>query len=259
MSRGDFLFMEPKVAYLDIENSPLVSFNWGTYEQNAIRIIRQSYLLTFSWKWKDGEQITKGLSDYKLFKREPRNDKELARELRGLLDQADLVIAHNGLSHDIRKVNSRLLFHGFPPPSHYRVIDTLRAIRSVSSEGSNKLDSLGEHWNLGRKIEHEGFALWEKCMDGNKSAFERMKTYNAQDVLLLEKVYLKLRPWIKSHINLTNISEVSGCPTCGSRELQKRGFRYTQTQKYQQLACKQCKSWSYVPLDTKRDFKPVKN
>ena len=54
-----------------------------------------------------------------------RDDKPLLKGIRDLLDEADIVIAQNGKSFDVRKVNARLIQHGFQPPSPYRVVDTM--------------------------------------------------------------------------------------------------------------------------------------
>ena len=61
------------------------------------------------------------------------------------------------------------------------------------------------------------FELWAQCMQGNDSSLEYMEKYNRYDVELLEEVYLKLRPWIKSHPNvgLYMETEESVCANCG--------------------------------------------
>ena len=48
-----------------------------------------------------------------------------------------------------------------------------------------------------------------------------MKRYNKQDVVLLEKIYLKLRPWIRIHPDILK----SGicCQKCGSINIEWRG------------------------------------
>ena len=41
-----------------------------------------------------------------------------------LIDKADIVIAHNGDKFDLRKLNTRFLFHELGTPSSYQSIDT---------------------------------------------------------------------------------------------------------------------------------------
>ena len=83
-------------------------------------------------------------------------------------------------------------------------------------------------------------------MEGNEEDWQTMRSYNIQDVVLLEKLYNIIRPWVQSHPNyaLYNNDEVEVCPNCGSSHLQKRGFHYTKTMKYQRVRCSDCGTWS---------------
>jgi hypothetical protein len=83
-------------------------------------------------------------------------------------------------------------------------------------------------------------------MRGEKKWWDKMKRYNKQDVRLLEKVYLRLRPFIK---NPPNLSVFLGpvCPKCGSKDLQLRGMSHTQTGTYQRFYCKKCYGWAQNP------------
>ncbi len=86
------------------------------------------------------------------------------------------------------------------------------------------------------------FELWKNCVAGDEQALKYMQDYNVGDVETLEEVYLKLRPWIKSHPNLGLYLESDGpiCPNCGSDELHWTDkYYYTQTGKYQTFRC-QC-------------------
>lgn len=66
-----------------------------------------------------------------------------------------------------------------------------------------------------------------------------MEIYNIQDVNSLEGVYLKLRPYIKSHPNISLYDDVDKprCCACGNTNLKEDGFYYTSTGKYQNYRC----------------------
>jgi transcription elongation factor Elf1 len=70
-----------------------------------------------------------------------------------------------------------------------------------------------------------------------------MKKYNIQDVVLLDKVYNKLKPWMKDHPSLALFDGRPGCPSCGSAKVQKRGFRVTLAQRKQAYQCRACGAW----------------
>lgn len=242
---------KPKILLLDIETAPNVILAWGVYEQNALKLVRPWYILCFAYKWIGEKTQVKSLPDYSLYKKDRENDKSLVEDLHKLLDEADIVIAHNGDMFDLKKINARMIYHGLTPPSPYKTIDTLKIARQSFSFTSNRLNDLGVFLSLGEKLETGGFKLWEGCMAGDMQSWKKMTSYNANDVILLEKVYLKLRAWPKTHPNMGVFTEKIVCSHCGSRETQSRGFAFQKTLKYKRFQCMSCGGWS-------RDFKNVK-
>ena len=223
------------------------------WEQNAIDFKSQWYIMCFSIKWLGGSHITKSLSDYRGYKRWSDNDKSLVKELWGLLDKAEIIISQNGDSFDLKKINTRFVYYGLPPPSPYRSIDTKKIAKKYFAFNSNSLDNLGEYLGLGRKIKHEGFELWKRCMAGDLKAWKKMKAYNRQDVILLEKIYFHLRPWHKSHPNLGIYSNQLICPKCESTKLRFRGYAMNSTTKYRRINCKNCGGWSRTTFNLQED------
>ena len=236
--------MENRILLVDLETTPLVSYNWGIYEQNAIEIITDWHILCFSYKWL-GEKKTHvvSLPDFKLYKKDPDNDRDLVKELHKLFGEAQTLVAHNGLSFDFKKANARFIYHGLTPPEPYKTIDTLKVARKYFKFSSNRLDALGDYLKLGRKVHTGGFKLWKDCMEGDLKAFKRMKRYNKQDVLLLEKVYYSLRGWMNPN---TSLPEGSVCHVCGATRLQRRGFSITVRGKRQRAQCTQCGAWGLL-------------
>jgi DNA polymerase elongation subunit (family B) len=244
----DYKEIKPKIAFWDVENSPLIAATWNRYEADAVWVEQESYLLSWSFKWLDGKQITKALPDYPNFDKDQRDDSALVKELAELLEKADIIVAHNGDRFDIRKAQARMLMNGFDPPKPFKTVDTLKVAKKHFMLSSNKLDHLGQFLNVGRKVQTGGYELWKKCMEGDKRAWNRMKRYNAQDVRLLEAVYLKLRPWHDTHPNMNVIMErEDGCPKCGGKELTKRGYAYTRTGRSSRFQCLSCKGYSCGP------------
>lgn len=251
----------PKILIFDIETAPNLAYVWGKYEQNVIAYENEWYMLCYAAKWLGKKKVmTSKLNDFKLFKKDKRNDLEVCKELWKLLDEADVVIAHNGDSFDIKKTNARFLYHGLTAPSPYKTLDTKKIAKRYFKFNSNKLDDLGEHFGIGRKVKHEGFSLWLKCMDGVKSGWNNMIKYNKQDVILLEKLYLKLLPWITNHPNYgVYLGKEHVCPNCGSEQVIRRGFNYTKTMVYQSWQCKNCGSWSQSSKGEKTIKPKLKN
>lgn len=87
---------------------------------------------------------------------------------------------------------------------------------------------------------------------GDKKVWRKIKEYNIQDVLILEHLYKKIRPWIQNHPNISILSDLpNGCPNCASTHLKKDGFKLVKGGKYQQYKCLDCGAWSRSPKLTK--------
>ena len=231
----------------DIETSTSIGKFFGKiYETNILRVLRQSYMLCFSYKILDEKKIhTFALPDFSRYKKNKQDDEMLVKKLAEILESADIIVGHNGDRFDITMTNTRMLFHSLDPLSPKKTIDTCKEAKRILKLPSNKLGDIGDYYGIGRKKPHTGTALWDDCEDGvyHPAAWEMMREYNAQDVWLLDKVYLKMRPYIR-HPNLNLITGENFCPKCQSKNLQARGYRRNLGSEYQRLQCQDCGSWS---------------
>lgn len=238
--------MNANFLFYDIETSPIFTEEqrWSLWDEQPIkrRIIQDWQILTISWKWMGERKVhVLGQDDFKDYKPGKLNDKSLMGAIRDLFDQADVVIAHNGDKFDQRKSNTRTIINNLDPPSPYRSIDTRKVAKKYFGFTSNKLDDLGEFLGVGHKLPTGGYALWEGVMAGNDKDWRTMKRYNKQDVVLLEAVYYKLRPWMNNHPALNIMLEnPDACPKCGSVDLKRNGLRFTQGGVYQEYQCRNC-------------------
>lgn len=237
------------VILLDIETSPIIGYSWSQFDTNILKVIENSKILSVAWK-ELGEDnlVCKTISDYKTYTPGKVDDRLLVEEVWDVLDKADIVIAHYGDAFDLKKLNSRFVWHGLKAPSAYKTVDTKKVASKYFKFDSNSLNNLGSYLNLGQKVENGGFDLWVRCLDGDKEAWEMMRRYNAQDVILLEKVYMTLRPYMETHPNLNAIvnapKDDTACPTCLSHDVTRRGFSITRTGRRQRYQCGSCGSWS---------------
>ena len=236
-----------KILHLDIESSPNTAHVWGLWQQNVSinQLMESSYVLCYAAKWQ-------GEEDIHFDSVHQSKPKSMLKGIHVLLDQADAVVHYNGTKFDIPTLNKEFLLHGYNPPSPYKQVDLLRVVRSNFRFPSNKLDYVAQRLGLGKKHDHEGHELWVKCMNGDKDAWKRMEAYNIQDVVLLESLYDKLLPWIKTHPNHNLYTDDVVCPTCSGHRLQKRGTAISSVGTYQRYQCKDCGSWSQSTKSVKR-------
>lgn len=235
-----------KVLIFDIENAPVKAYVWNTQVWKAFvghnQIEQDWFMLTWSAKWLFDDEI---ISD-RLKPKEARkgDDSRLVKNLWGLFDEADIIVAHNAQKFDVPMANTRFIMNGMPPVRPYQVIDTLQIARQTFRFTHNKLDYLAKLFGFNPKLDTD-FSLWVRCMKGDKKALEEMSIYNDQDVLLLEEVYLKLRGWAKSHPNLNlYVDNEKVCSACGSRNLKEKGFYRTSVNEYRTFQCNDCGGYS---------------
>lgn len=229
----------------DIETAPIISYNWGIWKQDAIRVKQDWYMLSAAWMWLGERTVqTVALPDFTLYDEEPTNDLGIAETLRDLFDEADIVVAHNGRRFDEPKAQARMLVHALDPPSAYREVDTLQVAKRHFKFTSNTLDALCKTLGIGTKVSTGGFGLWEDIIERqDPAAWRKMIRYNKHDVVLLEQLYLRLRPWMDQHPNLAMIGDKPrACPKCGSDQgpIQSRGWRYYQVTKRRAFRCHAC-------------------
>lgn len=236
----------PKILLLDIETAPAKCFSWGLWDVNIgiNQIIEDGYVLCWCAKWLGEKTILHdSLPEHPAyFKRHPMSDKKIALSIWRLLDEADIVVTHNGNSFDLKWLNTIFIKNHLPPVGTYKSVDTCSEVKKNFRFISNKLDFVVRKLDLGYKIQTGGFELWSRCMKGDPASWRKMITYCEHDVRILERLYTVIRPFIKSHPNVCLYADeiVEGCPNCGSRHLVKKGWVYTQLAKYQRSCCLDC-------------------
>lgn len=231
--------MSPKILLLDIESAPNTAYVWGLFKQNISisQIVDSSSVLCWAAKWLGSEEV--------MFDSVHKSGhKRMLKKIHSLLDKADAVIHYNGTRFDIPTLNKEFIQASMSPPASYKQVDLLKTARKQFRFPSNKLDYVARALGLGKKTSHEGFELWVKCMNKDPDAWVKMEEYNKQDVLLLEKVYERFKPWITGGLNMGIYSDAPVCSKCGSHNIQKRGFTVTQVSTYQRYQCQDCGGWS---------------
>lgn len=217
----------------------MLYYAWRPWDTHALEVLEYSKIISYSAKWLDGEQVTKALPDFN------NSEKALIKSLWKMIDQADIIIAHNGKAFDFGRMNSAFIKHRLGPPSPAQRIDTKKVAKETFGFDSNSLADLVQFLGLGEKMATGGYELWKGCRAGDPKSWAKMKKYNAHDTLLLEKVYLTLRPWMRNHPNLNLYIDGECCPKCGgpAEKIWKRGTYAATTRTYRRFQCQTCRGW----------------
>lgn len=234
-----------KVLLYDVETSPNLAFCWGKYEQNVLGdFIKERQIISFAWKWLDEKEVhCLALPMFPSYKKKPDDNKALILRLHELISRADVVVGHNVNCFDDQMANTDFILHGLKPPPPHKSVDTLAVARAKFRFNSNKLGDLGKRLGLGEKVHTGGFELWAGCLRGDKKSWAKMVEYNKGDVVLLEKIYLKMRPWMTAHPNMNSADNHVGCPVCRSTKLTRRGWVIVAGGRRMRFQCMNCGKW----------------
>lgn len=247
--------MKIKRLHLDIETSEAVArtFRIGreielTYKQ----IIQEAQIIMISYKW-EGSRVKniswippKDLQDY-TFGRADR-DRHIIKEIAKIIREADEIVGHNLDRFDWRWINGRALLFGIDMPQEVITVDTLKIARKHFRLSSNRLDYLAQILGVGGKTDTGGLELWHNVENGDKKALSKMIRYCNNDVVILEKVFNKLKPYIKNKITLSK--DRVRCAECNIPMVRQRERMLVSGAKKVVLKCNKCGKYKSIPLSS---------
>lgn len=239
---------KPKILVFDLETAAATALTFGRYNVNLSQaniIDEGGWILCACAKWLGDDKVMKfHLQPEEIY---PVDDSRIVAQMIELFEEASAVVAHNGKKFDIKVLQTRALANGYGALPTVKVIDTLVMAKSKLKLPSNKLDSIGEYFKLGNKIDTGGITLWKEVQSQDINAMQRMVQYCEQDVKLLEEVYLKLRSLgnVGSNFNagLNYEDDKVHCPTCGSTDIEETGRTVsTNLSTFIEVMCHSCGS-----------------
>ncbi len=234
-----------KIMLFDAESFPNISYTWGTYDQNVIKVKERRIICSLSWQWYPEKKVhTMALPDFAGYDPKKRDNSALIEMFKAERQKADVAIGHNINRFDDPMVNTDMFLKHISPNAPYRTIDTLQVIKHRFRLNSNKLGDVCEELKIGKKLPHPGFSMWDGCMEGDPKSWDQMRKYNAWDVgPLLRGLYEHVRPWMTRHPNMAVENPGLSCPNCASKRVKMDGSRHTQAGTYRRVLCLDCRAW----------------
>jgi len=218
----------PRILFFDIESAGV----------NALKS-DLGFVIIFGYKWSDEKEAhSLTISRKSLHK---FSDKELLVKASKLFNEADLVVGHFASVFDRRFIQGRLLINGLPPISPVKMRDTCIIMRSIANYSNNRLKYLAKILHLKhQKMENDWPNAWFQVMKGNTKALQGLAEYCKGDVLALEDLYNRIKPFDNPHPRM--VDDRSKCGLCGG-SVQYRGYIYANTNKYRRYQCTKCFKW----------------
>lgn len=232
---------KPRILFLDIETRPALGYFWRMYDENISleQMIEPSNILSVGWKWAGDRPPVRYADVWPV--RSKTGRQRMLEWVHTAMSKADAICTFNGKRFDVPKLTGEFAVGGFPPLPPVAHIDVYQTTRKMGFT-SNKLAHVAPLLGCGNKITTGGFRLWREYMEGDSKARTSMQRYNARDVLVLERVYKKVRPFITNHPYLGEARNL--CPTCGSGNVQHRGRMRTRVFWTERLHCQACGAWA---------------
>lgn len=222
-----------KELVIDIETAPQTAHVWGLWQQNVglPQLLQSGYVLCFAAKYTSEDRVR--------FHKGPG----MVAAAHKLLSDADVVIGYNQARFDIPHLQGEFVKAGMVPPAPFAQIDLCAVVKKNFRFPSNKLEYIATALLGEGKQATGGHSTWIGAMAGDRQAWARMRSYNEQDVLLTERLYHHLKPWIKMPNPVLYGDADPSAPTCagcGSHNIKKSGLAYTQLSSYQRYKCNEC-------------------
>lgn len=244
---------KPVIIFYDIETSLMKVRTFTLYPKSIpyYSIDQDWFMISAAWKTLGSKTVqATSINDFK--RKGPDDDYGVVKTLRDALEKADVIISHNGNKFDLKKLNSRLIYHKLKPLPPIPQIDTLKECKRVATFTSHRLDFLGAVLTGSGKLQTDS-DLWKDATDGDRKAVTKMVKYNKEDVRVLEAVYKKLSPYIKipTHMGaMMGKDRHKSCPNCGHEKFISRHDKYSYSAtglRRKQRQCAKCYKYSTIP------------
>lgn len=226
----------PKILIWDIESTSLKA-SLGT-------------ILCIGYKWYDGKRVyVPSILDYT--KGGMLDDKGLVEHFASVFAECDYHVTWYGLRFDHPFIETKLMKYGLgplPPKPH---IDLWRTARYKLRLHSNRLASVSEYLEIKDRKTEMNFGTWMRAAHGDKSALKEIRHHCKMDVLVLEQVFEKMRPWVNEQPVEGIYNPSMNCISCGSGHITRQGTKITRTRRYQQWKCQNCGKWMRSRLGEK--------
>jgi len=245
-----------KRLFYDIETSKAVAGIWRTGKQfvGAHQIIEHTKIICISWKWEHEDKVNH--LDWGLKK---QCDKKLLEKFIPILESANQSVGHNADGFDLKWIRSRAMFHNIPMSPYFNTIDTYKIIKSICNLPSYSLANSCKYFGLVNKRDSGGDATWNGVQfEKSQEALDTMIHYCDGDILSLQDLYEKVRPYSKTkmHYAVLGSERKFHCPECAL--LGKWNKTYTTSagtiQHYLKCRDKKCSTTFKVNNKTYMDY-----
>jgi DNA polymerase elongation subunit (family B) len=231
-----------KILLMDLELTYAIYYAYPSNREQYLsgsNIKHDQFCTCAAWKWlhESSTHVVKITDNKRQFKEDFRNDRVVAEKLHALMEEADVIVAHNGDRFDIKHANTLFRKHGLGPIPQRKSIDTLKVAKKYFAFPGNSLDMLSKRFGSTGKNRKPN---WYKMTDGDATEINIAAKYCKNDVVELEKVFVELRPYITNFPRIRSSVPPTECECCYSKRIQSRGKQLFNNSLQRVYRCAEC-------------------
>ena len=235
--------MKRKRLFYDIETSFCKGHFWRPGWNQTIhpsQITDHAKIISIHWKWEGDDKVYN--LDWGLSK---QCDKKMLEKFIKQINKADELVTHNGKRFDTPWLRTRAIYHDLEFPHTIREIDTYKLAKKYLNLPSYSLKEICDYYNLEAKKDAGGMETWVKVVyHKNKEALDHLLYYGDGDIISLEAVFNKLKPYVKPsmHYAVLRGNEKFHCPECGALPYYNKMYTTAEGTIKHYMKCPSCKS-----------------
>lgn len=205
-------------------------------------------LLAVGYKWLGEKKVTVlAITDYEGFADDPTNDKQLVADFLKVYETADMTVAYNGILFDRPWLLAKCLEHSLPIPPSIPLQDPYFTVKSNLRISRKSLQNTAYFLRLSHEKTPVEGRIWKRAGAGHRPSIKYIVDHCKADVLVLEELYLYLRPLMRTHWRLGGT--LDQCRFCSSKRLQSRGGIMTKNKgEVRRVKCSDCGGWDQRTL-----------
>lgn len=183
------------------------------------------------------------------------NEKRLVKDVIAEMNKADVLVSYFGTRYDHPFMNAKALEYGLEFPNPTPRLDLFFTAKSNLAISRKSMQNVAYFSNASHEKSPVEGKIWKAAMAGDRDALAWIEAHNLADIEVLEDVYIKLRPLMRTH---PRINGIENCRTCGSSKLQKRGTTVSVLRGPQyRIKCTNCGSWETRALPKNQEQYPM--
>ena len=141
--------------------------------------------------------ITLRIDDYKNYKKDLCNDKQLILDIADEVEKFDVICHYNGDLFDLPFLDTRLAIHGIRKRiSLVHSIDLLPIVKKKMRLHSNRLDTVACALGLSEEKTRLLPQVWQRASHGSKADLDYIVEHCQKDVLVLEEAFKRLKLFV---------------------------------------------------------------